>query len=206
MPPNLPLPRDLLFQTRPPDASSPACAPPSAPRQLSKSGARRLLGSPPIAPAFKRILEGRRGQDQLKRPERSSALGDSDLRRKAECELSGSRDHHIPRFFRTLPIRRVCVPRGARARAAEPAERPGAGKAFRSLQVPKPSPSWSPAWLAPLKTPLVLAPRTGADRHLPPPPLAPVEHPYPAPLQASLSRARDDPTPADRAPKVLGTP
>lgn len=50
------LPRDLLFQTRPPDAGSPTCASPSAPRQLSKSGACGLQ-VPLITPAFRRILE-----------------------------------------------------------------------------------------------------------------------------------------------------
>lgn len=98
--------------------------------------------------------------------------------------MSRSRNHHIPRFFRTLPILRACVPRGARARAAEPAERRGAGKAFRSLQVPTPSPSWSisPAPLASLKTPLVLAPKAEADRHLLHPPVPP-----PSPATAPTS-------------------
>lgn len=159
-----------------------------------------------IAPAFMRILEGWRGQDQLERPERSSGLGNSDLWRKAEC---GSRDHHIPRFFRTLPIMRVCVPRGPRACAAEPAERPGAGKAFRCLQVPTPSPTWStsPAQLAPLKTPLVLAPRTGVDRHLSPappplPPTAPVPGPAPSIPEPSPRYSQ----PSTQSPKVLCTP
>lgn len=77
---------------------------------------------------------------------------------------AGSRDHHIPRFFRTPSIRRACVPRGARARAAEPAERLGAGKVFRSLQVPTASGRTSAARHAPFKTPLVFALGAGADK------------------------------------------
>lgn len=103
--------------------------------------------------------------------------------------MNRSRNHHIPRFLRTLPILRACVPWGTRAGSAEPAERRGVGKAFRSLQVPTPSPSWSgSALLAPLK-PLVLAPKAEADRHLlHPPTQPPLQSPCPALLQASLSQ------------------